>query len=87
MVNQTEKTANQKITKKKILKTKIQSTEDYKSIVSNLEIGKTYAVSYVQNGVEEQGNFTVVQHPQFKVVVPEKKQRREVLERQRAWLK
>ncbi|MFK7936947.1 MAG: M61 family metallopeptidase [Saprospiraceae bacterium] len=68
-------------------KIEIQSVENYKTAVAALQIGKSYTVRYVQNGVEEEGRFTVLVDPQFEVIVPEKKQRREVLERQRAWLK
>lgn len=64
----------------------IGDRESWEQLVGDLKIGKTYTVTYRQNGLEETGSFELVQDPQVTLEVDEKAKKTTETKRS-AWLK
>lgn len=68
--------------------TAVSDEESWSEIVSNLTIGQTYSLRYMQNGIETTGTFTAALDPSFTVeIIPEDELKNKVRQRQLAWLK
>ncbi|WP_170110257.1 M61 family metallopeptidase [Flavilitoribacter nigricans] len=65
--------------------TAVSDEEAWKKILSELKIGKNYAIQYRQNGLEESGEFTLVQDPRITLEVDEKAKKTAASKRA-AWL-
>lgn len=63
----------------------INNTDDWDTVVANLELGHKYDIKYVQNGLEMTGQFTTITDPSFKLVIDETAKKK-VIKRRQAWL-
>lgn len=65
---------------------RIDSAEAFQNITQELEIGKEYTVTFIQNGIEKSGAFTASQDPALEVMLDESASQPQQ-ERRKAWLK
>lgn len=66
--------------------TAVKDQESWDELVAGLKIGKVYTVKYLQNGLEETGEFELVQDPSLTLEVEEKAKKTAETKR-KAWLK
>ena len=60
---------------------------DWEELVKTLEVGKTYTIDYLQNGLSVSGTFVAAADPGFSVALTDEEQvTKEALQRREAWL-
>lgn len=64
----------------------INNKEEWDTALTGMKIGKSYSISYMQNGIETSGRFIAAADPSFKLILDDDAKRK-AINRREAWLK